>query len=381
MRLSEARRRRGARPSRAAFAGLAFATALSLLSCGEPEPVRIGFVGGLSGRSADVGEASRNAVQLALEEANAAGGIGGRRIELLVRDDRGDPAAAAAAVRDLHAAGAVAIVGPNISAIAAGMLPELDRLRIVAVSPTVSSLAFAGRDDHLFRINWTTRDNARIYAERYAGLGLKRVAAAIDANNLVFSQSWLDEFAAPFAERGGTVAAAELFDAGQEHGYADTVRRLLSKRPDAILLIANGVDTAQLTQQVRKIDGGIRLIAAEWAASERLIFLGGSAVEGLEMVQSYDRNDTSERFSRFRNAYADRFSQEPGYASVAGYDAATALLAALAARTGGQTVKDALLALAPVQGLQQTVAFDRFGDARSRRSFFVVVREGKFATP
>lgn len=357
------------------------AAAVTLLSCGDPDPIRIGFIGGLSGRSADLGESTRNAVQLAVEEANAAGGIGGRRIELLVRDDENSPAAAAAAVRELHAAGAVAIVGPNISAIAAGMLPELNRLKLVAVSPTASSLAFVGLDDHLFRINQTTRDNARIYARHCARKGLKRVAAAIDARNRVFSQSWLDEFAKAFAEAGGTVVAVELFDAGQPHGYAETTRRLLALPADALMLIANSVDTAQLAQQVRKVDGGIRLIAADWAASERLIFLGGSAVEGLEMVQSYDRNDTSERYAGFRSAYVRQFKLEPGYASVAGYDAATVLLAALAARTRGQTVREALLALAPVQGLQQTISFDRFGDTKQRKSLFVVVREGRIVTP
>ena len=58
-----------------------------LVACQKPEPIRIGFVGGLSGRVADLGGAGRNGVQLALEQRNAAGGINGRSVELVVRDD------------------------------------------------------------------------------------------------------------------------------------------------------------------------------------------------------------------------------------------------------------------------------------------------------
>lgn len=348
-----------------------------LTSCGDPAPIRIGFVGGLTGRSTDTGEASRNAVQLAIEEANRSGGIGGRRLELLVRDDRDDPAVAARAVRDLHAAGVAAIIGPNNSSIAAGMLPVANELKVVTVSPTVSSLAFADLDDHFFRINWTTRDNARIYARHYGERGLKRVAAAIDANNAVFSESWLQEFRTEFAAVGGAVVAHESFDANGGRGYTQTVLALLATDAEAILLVANSVDAAQLAHQVRKHNRDILLIAAEWAASERLLTLGGSAIEGLELVQSYDRNDSSERYRRFHAAYSSSFQQEPGFSSIAAHDAATVLLRALATVPRDGTLKQALLGLEATPGLQQSIRFNRYGDAQ-RQAFFMVVRAGRF---
>lgn len=353
---------------------------LSVLSaCDDPPPVKVGFVGGLSGRSADIGEASRNAVQLAVQDINKAGGIDGRMVELLVRDDANDPDAAADAVRDLHAAGVAAVIGPNTSAMAAAMLPVANELELVTISPTASSLDFAGLDDALFRINWTTQDNARLYARHYADLQLTRVAAAIDKNNRVFSESWLREFAATFEELGGKVVASDLFDATAGRGYSDTARRLLDSDPEAILLIANSVDTAQLAQQIRKRNAEILLIAAEWAASERLLYLGGRAIEGLELVQSYNRNDISPHYLRFRDAYRDQFQHDPGYSSIAAHDAATVLFQALQGQPAlhGAALKAALLDLPPVAGLQQPVKFNRFGDAQ-RRAFFVVIRDGRF---
>ncbi len=351
----------------------------AVTGCDDPQPIRIGFVGGLSGRSADIGEVSRNAVQIAVQDVNSAGGIDGRPIELLVRDDEGEPQVAADAVRALHDAGVTAIIGPNTSVVAAGMLPAIDELEVVTISPTASSLAFVDLDDFLLRISWTTQDNARIYARHYADLRLTRIAAAIDMNNRVFSESWLQEFSSAFADLGGKVVATDLFDAHAARGYSDTARRLLDSDPEAILLIANSVDTAQLAQQVRKLDGEVLLIAAEWAASERLLYLGGKAIDGLELVQSYNRNDTSPGYLRFRDSYRAQFQQEPGYSGVAAHDAATVLFRALQGNASlqGPALKAALLDLPPVAGLQQPVKFNRFGDAQ-RRAFFVQVRDGRF---
>lgn len=356
--------------------GLFLAAALGLAACDDPAPLKVGFIGGLTGSSADIGETSRDAVQLALEEINRAGGIDGRKLELLARDDANDPEVAADAVRDLHADGVTAIIGPNLSSIAGGMVPVLNELEVVTISPTVSAFSFAGRDDHFFRVNWTTRDNAQAYAEHYIEDGVRRVAAALDGRNLVFSESWLQEFTAEFEARGGEVIGFEVFNSTDNAGYAKTVKSLLSLDADMLLLVANSVDVAQLTQQIRKLDRDILLAAAEWAASERLVVLGGRAIEGLELVQSYDRSDTSERYQRFSDAFRSQFQIEPDYAAVAAYDAVTILIAALSSQ-GDKTLKQALLDLGPVQGLQQMIEFSPYGDAQ-RQAVFVVIQDGRF---
>ena len=63
---------------------------LLLSSCGEEPALKIGFVGGLTGRVADLGVAGRDAAILAVEEINASGGIDGRKVHLLVKDDKQD---------------------------------------------------------------------------------------------------------------------------------------------------------------------------------------------------------------------------------------------------------------------------------------------------
>lgn len=362
------------------LSGLALIACLALClgACRPAEPIRIGFIGALSGRGADIGESSRNAVQLAVDERNAAGGIDGRALELVVRDDQTRAEAGAQAARELAAAGVAVLIGPNISSVASGIVPVINQLGLLTISPTVSSLAFAGIDDHFLRVNWTTRDNARIYADRHvAALGRRRIAIAYDTNNAIFSRSWAEEFRLAAEAIGGQVAIEVGLDGERPGSFSEAAAQLLSAGPDAILMVTNAVDVARLAQQIRKASPSVPLAAAEWAGSEQLIEMGGRAIDGLELVQAYDRASSEPRYRRFRQAYLAHFQREPGYASVAAYDAATVALEGLARRQGEQTLKAAIMDRPQFQGLQQVVEFDLYGDA-VRQAFFVRVRDGKF---
>ncbi|WP_193170758.1 ABC transporter substrate-binding protein [Nisaea nitritireducens] len=351
--------------------------AVPLYGCGEEAPIRIGFIGDLEGRASDVGIASRNAVQMAIEEVNTAGGINGRQIQMLIRDDGANAAGGAAAAKDLVEQGVEAIIGPNLSSVAAGIVPVINDAKVVTISPTVSSFRFADNDDYFFRINSTTRQVTAVYAKYYYQNGYRRMAAATDANNAAFSESWLKEFRTHFVKLGGEISAKAAFDAKDSGNYSEIVTSLLATSPDGILLVGNGVNVAQLSQQIRRKNKDVKLIAAGGAASESLTRLGGNAVEGLELVQTYDRDGTSERFVRFKNAYSDRFKAAPGYSSVTAHDAATMLIAAIKIRTEGQNLKEAMTALPPLPGLQQELTFDEFGDS-SRHAFIVIIKDGAY---
>lgn len=348
-----------------------------LYGCSEQDPLKIGFVGGLEGRASDVGIESRNAVQMAVDQLNETGGIDGRQVQLLIRDDKASAAGGAAAASELIEEGVDAVIGPNLSSVAAGIIPVANEAKIAVLSPTVSSHRFAGKDDYFFRVNSTTRQATALYAEHLIEAGYRRVAAANDARNPAFSESWLNEFRTHFEKAGGEVSVAVAFDSARGDINSQIAANLLAGKPGAVVMIGNGVDVALLAQQIRRLDPRIKLLAAGGSASESLTELGGSAVEGLELFQAYDRNDTGERFVQFRAAYVDRFRSEPGYASVAAYDAATILFSALQARMPGQDLKTVMEALPPIQGLQQELIFDAFGES-NRRGFFVIIENGAF---
>lgn len=349
----------------------------ALVACGKPEPLRIGFIGGLSGRVADLGSEGKDGALFAIEQANAAGGVDGRPVELLVRDDAQDADTARRAAGELIEAGVELIIGPMTSAMAEAIIPLTNRAGVVLLSPTVTSSRFSGIDDHFFRVVSTTREYARAAADfllRERGAG--RVALIIDEGNRAYTADWADHFATAFEAGGGSVLPREHFSSGVETSLQPQVGRMLDAAPDAVVVVAGAVDAARLAQLLRQQDPLLTVLVADWAATERFVELGGVAVEGLYAPQYFDRDDASPRYRAFRAAYEARFGSSPGFASVAGYDAAQVALSAFAGRRA-QPLRQRLLAMRRFEGVQQSIEFDEYGDA-SRAVRLTVVRNGRF---
>lgn len=350
---------------------------LLLVACGQPEPLKIGFIGGLSDRNSDNGQSGLNGVVLAIEQFNRNGGIDGQLVELVARDDAQRRETAETSARELVAAKVEAVIGPFTSSMAEAIVPITGAADIFQISPTVTSMAFYGKDDNFFRINRTTRDNAQDYAKVMVGRGQRHVAVAYDTRNRNFTESWLNEFRAAIANEHGTVAVAIPYESAAETDFQAIVRDMLAARPDSLFFISGALDVARFAQASRQLAPSLPIGAAEWASTEQLIELGGEFVDGLLVVQNYDRDDPSPRYRDFAEAYVKRFQRPPGYSSVSAHDAATVVLAALKQRHRGESLKQAVLRAGPYQGLQQEIAFDPNGDTR-RRVFFRTIRAGNY---
>jgi branched-chain amino acid transport system substrate-binding protein len=365
---------------RSTFTILAIACITLLLNGCEREPVRIGFVGGISGRVADLGVGGRNGALLAVEERNAHGGISGRPVELIIRDDEQNPETAGKVARELVERNVEAIIGPMTSSMAQAIVPIVNRARLVAVSPTVTTTDLSGLDDYFLRVLPDTQTYAPKSAHFHFGkLGLRRAALIYDAGNRSYTESWLTNFRKAFEGLGGSVIAVKSFKSGGNVAFSPIVRDLLRQRPDLVVLVCNAVDAALLCQQVRKLAPRVTISVSEWGSTERFIELGGAAVEGVFIAQFVDYGNTTPRYRNFLAAYRNRFRQDSGFSGLAGYDSANLVMDALAARKEGIPLKDAILATGAYQGVQRKIVLNRFGDTKST-TFITVIKNGRFVT-
>lgn len=366
-------------PERTFRTGLFCALLLPLMilaGCGDSTPIKIGFLGGLTGRYANLGEGGRDGLLLAIEEQNQAGGIGGHKIELLIRDDAQDEAKAKQGTRELIDAGVVAIVGPMTSSMALAVLPVIDGKPVPLVSPTATSTALEGKDDALFRILSSDPEYAaQLAAHAYRKMGLRRVAILMEGSNQTYSNSLGSAFRSAFEQLGGQIAAFASFSTA-DTAAPEFVRAQFKNAPDAVFLIGNSVDLARLGQMARQIDPKIALLGD--TVEERLLALGGAPLEGYVATQAFNRDDPSPRYREFAGKFEQRYKRSVGFAAVTAYDAGRAVLKALEQRQGQESLKEALIARGPFSGAQGDIAFDRFGDAH-RPAFVVVIRDGKFA--
>ena len=348
-----------------------------LTACSDKEPVKIGFIAGTSGRVADLGVGGRNGVTLAMELRNAEGGINGRKIELIARDDQQDPERARAATQDLLAQKVVAILGPMTSSMAMQVVPIVNQSHTVVLSGTVTTNELTGKDDYFFRVLAPTRKFASANADYQLNRGHKRVAIAYDLRNRAYTESWLNDYQDAIENGGGKIVRKISFESGNNVPFGEITDKLLVAKPDCVVVIGNSVDAANLVQQVRKRNGKIALATSEWAGTERFIQLAGRAAEGVVLGQYLDRYSTQPAFIEFRNEYLKRFSEEPGYPAMVCYNAANALFEAIARQRDGEDLKQTLLRIKTFNGLQEPTVFDRYGDANSR-PYLVSVKDGKF---
>ena len=358
---------------------LQFAVMAAVLSaCSPAEPIRVGFLGGLSGRVADLGIGGRNGAMLAVELRNQSGGIGGRQIQLIAQDDQQDPEVAKRAVTQLIEQKVVAIVGPMTSAMAMVTVPLINQAQVPMVSPTVTAAALTGLDDYFLRVIAPTTEYAHKSANfHFTKQGSRRVAAAFDMRNQVYAESWLKDYRVAFEAAGGVVAAALPFSSSDETRFTELAQQLLRSKPDNVLILANSVDTALLAQQLRKLDGAVHISASEWAATERLIELGGKAVEGIVIAQFIDRESQQPAYLAFRKAFLERFGLEPGFAGLTSFDATNVVLDALAATASNQSLKQAILKRQEFAGAQSMIRFDASGDS-ARAVYQTTIRNGAF---
>jgi len=359
---------------------LALLAAGLVAGCKDRTPVRVGFVGGISGRVADLGVAGRNGAILAIEQRNAAGGINGRPVELVVRDDEQNPEVAKRVVGELINEQIELIIGPMTSSMAMAVMPQIQASKTILLSPTVTTTDLAGKDDNFLRVISVTADYAGKSARyQYEKLGHRSIAVIYELGNKSYTESWYRGFQSAFEGLGGKMQRPVTFTSSSDLAFLPLVKEVLVSRPDAVLVIANAVDAALICQQIRKLSTSTDIAIAEWGATERLIELGGRATEGGMVSQFLDRNDASAPYQAFRTAYRERFSQEPGYAGLAGYDAALVALEGLARRKAGGTIKEAILAAKTFQGVQQKFSIDQYGDA-DRKTFVTRISKGAYET-
>lgn len=357
-------------------------TLLVLLSlgCGPEKPIKIGFVGGLSGRLSDLGTAGRDGVLLAVEDVNWAGGIGGRRVLLIAKDDQHDPAQARKVIGELIDEGVAAIIGHMTSAMTMAVLPLVNERRMLLISPTVSSDELSGLDDHFLRV-MTPSSQGAVHLARvaYSVKGARRVCVIFDEANRPYALPFAEVFSREFEALGGALVQTEAFHSGRDWQPAEVASRVLHSEADGFLLVAGAGDAALLCQQYYRIGGRASVFSSGWAMTDEFLRVGGPTVEGALFSQTFSQDSGAPEYLAFRRRFSQRFGRHPDFAAAYAYDAAGILFEPMASVGPSGPLKEAILKKGTFQGVQGVFSLDPFGDA-VREHFIVAVKEGRFVT-
>lgn len=359
---------------------LILATCGSVLSgCREPEPIRVGFLGNLTARAAGLSTSGRDGFLLAIEEANARGGINNRRVEGLVQDSRMHTESALQAVRRLADSNVSAIIGPMTSQTAVTIVPEVNRLEIPLISPTASTNQLTGLDDYFFRVYYTNAQAAELLAAKLAtDKNIRRIAAIYDLSNRAYTEDWVNHFQKTMQQYDDSLITKVPFDVRSDTLFLELASRAAEANPQAILILANAVDTAIICQQLVKLGIDLPRYATGWSYSDDLIQFGGRSVEGLTIIQSANMQDPSASMRHFVSAYEERFRSSPNFPALHAYDATRMVLSLLETTTDPKALRNELLKLRRFDGVQSDLALDRFGEMKHPRIDLAHIVNGQF---
>jgi branched-chain amino acid transport system substrate-binding protein len=366
-----------------------------------PVVVKLGLDLPLSGIDGASALPVRNAVILAIDDANRRGFPGGARVELDDLDDsvqgKHDPAQGAQNMRTFASDGAVlAVLGPMNSNVAEAEIPianaagfPLISMAATAIDLTMGPNALRlrpDRPDHpsFFRVCASDDRQGTASAAYARRLGLRR-AFVIDDNES-YGKGIADVFAAAFPARGGTIVGREHLTPFQLD-YKPLLTKVSALHPDVIFfggIVSTG--GGLLRKQMADVGlGRVPYFGGDGLQSPEYVPLAGAAADGTYFTLSTPEIARLPAAQGFIAAYRAHFHAEPGAYSASGYAAALVALAAIRGALGasrGQIPSrdDVLARVAATRNLVTPVgrvAFDSAGDLRNPTLSLYEVRDGR----
>ncbi len=326
-------------------AGLAAVAAVAMAGAAQAQDVRLGALMPLTGGLQAYGETSLNGVNLAVDEANAAGGVLGSEVEVVVGDTQtmAQPAVDAAQ-RLISVEGVHGIVGALSSG---NTIPVAESITSEAQIPQISNASTAPAITHLDDDGFLFRTTP---SDAFQGVALAEIvtnegvgSTAIIYVNNDYGEGLANAFEDAFTELGGTVTGSEAFEPDQA-SYRGELSGL-SGEAEALVLIAYP-DDGGITIMRQALEEGFfeNFILTDGMKSERVVEqLGAENLEGF--YGSSPRSVESEASERFADAYREAYGELPPQPFIDGaYDAAYILMLAIekAGTTDGVAIRDAI---------------------------------------
>ena len=343
---------------------IALAAIALTLPAHAADSVKIGFNVPLTGFAAADGNSARNGVELAVEQANAAGGINGKQIELVVYDDQASPKEAVPiATKLIESDGvAVGISGSYSGATraAAGVFQEagVPYISAFAVHPEITK---AG--DFVFRTSFVGEVQGRAGAKLIGkSLGKKKVVVITLKND--FGKS----LAAGFKEAAsqfGIEIAAEYEYSIKDRQFGPIVSKVKADAPDAIYASGYFFTAGPLVSQLRAAGVDVPIIGQEGYDSQKFIEIAGAASEGVIITTSLDRDSTVAETKDFISQFEKRAGFKVDMVAASGHTAAWVAITALrkADAADKKAVRDAIAAT-ELQAATGLIAFNKLGEVK-----------------
>lgn len=322
-----------------ALAAAAAMTASLFSGCaGSSNTVKIGAIQPISGKVSAYGTQSRDAINMAVEEINANGGIlNGKKLEVFIEDDEANSEKTLTAFKKLATQNkVVGIVGALTSSCSIPLSIEAQKRKITMISPSSTNDSVTDAGDYIFRACYKDSFQGPVVAQ-FATETLKATKAAILFDNgNDYSKGMKDTFKAKFEELGGTVVAVEAYTENDQD-FSAQLTKIKGTSPDVIFVPDYYNKISLIAKQVRQQGIEAPMMGADgW---DEIANNAGEEVVGSYYSNHYAADAEDTDVKTFVDKYKAKFNVAPNALAALAYDA-TYILAEAIDRAGSTKPED-----------------------------------------
>lgn len=346
---------------------LLVALVLAFSSCNKAmgsKEIVIGVAGAHSGDLASYGLPTVNAVKIVAEEINAAGGIDGKMIRLVIEDDQCKPEVATNTATKLVGDEVVAVIGHICSGATKAALGIYNESEIICISPSATNPPLTQSGDYPVFFRTIAPDDAQAKLDvdfATDKLGMKKIAVIHDKGD--YGKGFA-EFAKSFIEAGGK-AEVVLFEGITPSAvdYSAIINKIQASGADCIIYGGYHPEASKIVTQIKKKGMDIPFISDDGVKDDTFIKVAGEYAEGVYASGPIDTT-SSPIAQKAIKAHQDKFASEHGAFYINAYAAAQALFNAIDKANSTDVEKvAAALRSEKVDTTLGTISFDDRGDA------------------
>lgn len=275
-------------------------------SAPDPESIHVGLVASQNGELRPWGVDSVNGALLAAKEFNDAGGLDGKKVQILIGDSASKPEQGKTAAEKLMSDGVIALVGEVASGITAQIaLAAKDKgVPVVAVGATRNDIT--SLSNSVFRVCYTDAFQGPVMAKfAYDDLGLRNVALMTDKKQ-PYSTGLSESFSAYFVKLGGKIVDEQFYESGQTQ-FNGQLTNLKAKNPDGLFLSGYFNEVGPIVRQAKDAGINAKFLGGDGWDSSEILTSGGDAILGSYFCNHYnsqeDRPEVKDFLSRWKTAF------------------------------------------------------------------------------
>lgn len=345
----------------------------------DDDTIKIGLIASLNGEQQPWGLDSKNGTELAVEEINAAGGINGKKIRLIIEDTGSKPEGGKSATEKLVSEDKViCVLGEVASGITlpAAQVCQANGVPIIAIGATRVDVTQEG--GATFRVCYTDDFQGAAMAKyAYEDLKLRKVAVLTD-RKLPYSTGLSEVFIAAFKSLGGEIVAEEKYEAGNIDFKAQ-LTNIKAKNPDGLFCSGYFTEVGPIARQRQSLGLNVPMLGGDGWDSKDLLDSGGEGIVGGYFANHYHISEDRAEVTNFVNNYKKRFGSDAGTAMAAlSYDAANVCFEALknAKSLDSKALIEAIQAIKDFKGVSGSITIGADGNAQKPALVLEVTKDG-----